>query len=222
MTDAVPFRYIWQERGKSVARIMINWVLQQWRDEVTGLALDLGSGYSPSYWRLTGWKVNPKIWLVSVDCDLAVRPSVVADLSLPLPFKDGIADSVIVGGVLMLLPDPLAALNEARRLLKPGGVFTLYTALIFNYNPAPHDYWRFTEDALRFLLERAGFVNVTVVPVGGRWTAAAYLLSPFLRPRQLVPPFSYWLCLKLDAWTEKSLRLPKCPIGHIVKARASA
>jgi SAM-dependent methyltransferase len=219
MTATVPFAYLWQEKGKSIGRILTNWVLLQWSDQVMGLVIDLGSGNSPSYWRLMGLKVNPKVRLVSVDYDFTGRPSAVADLSTPLPFKDSVADSVILGGVLYMLPDPLAVLKEARRLLKPNGVFTLYTPLIYNYSPHPHDYWRFTEEGLRLLLERTGFADITIVSVGGRWTAAAFLLSPFVPPRWIGVLLS-WACLQLDAWTEKRFKLPKCPIGYVAKANA--
>jgi SAM-dependent methyltransferase len=220
----VPFRYLLEEarRSKSIARILTNWVLRQYRTEVRGWVLDLGCGDAPSYWRLMEIQQNSQVkHLVAVDYSISCRPSLVAELDHPLPFKDRCADVVIIGGVLMLLPNPQALLNETHRLLNRDGKILLYTSLIWHHNPDPHDYWRFTEEALRLLLERAGFADIEIVPIGGRWSAAAYLLSPFLRPRWLVATIVYWTCLQLDAWTEKRFRLPKCPVGYIGKAKAS-
>ncbi len=221
---SLPFRLFLQEvrRGKSIGRILTNHVLQQWQDVVRGVVVDLGSGSAPSYWRSMKIQENPRVErLVQVDCNMSCHPTLMANLNDPLPFQDRTADVTIVGSVLMLLPEPPALLAEIRRVLKPGGNLLLYTSLIWNYCPDPHDYWRFTEEALLLLLGQAGFEDITIVPVGGRWTAASYLLSPFLRPRWIVPLVAYWLSLKLDAWTEKRFRLPGCPIGHVAKARKS-
>ena len=60
----------------------------------------------------------------------------VADLSVPLPFADGLFDDVVVSLVLHYLEDWTAPLAELRRVLRPGGRLLLsvnhpivYTAL---------------------------------------------------------------------------------------------
>ena len=219
----VPFRVLWREsrQGKSIARILQNQVLEQWHSEIDGIVLDLACGQDPSYWRVLRLREKPSVRLVGVEHNVALRPTVVADLGRTFPFKNGVANVVIISSFLYIVADPRALLDEARRVLKRGGLLLLTAPLIYPHNPEPTDYWRFTEDALRLLLRDTGFVEITIVPVGGRWTAAAYLLSPYLRPRRLAPIFPYWLCLKLDAWAEKRFRIPKSPIAYVVKARVS-
>jgi SAM-dependent methyltransferase len=219
----VPFGVIWREArlGKTIGRIQSNVILQQWREEIRGLVLDLGCGQSPSYGRLLGLGNGTEIRLVRLDYNPIFHPTVVADLSQGIPFKGETADLLILSSVLYILPRPEELIREARRVLKPHGKLFLVAPLIFPHHPEPTDYWRFTEQTLQLLLRETGFLQPTIVPFGGRWTAAAYLLAPFLRPQRLVAPLAYWLSMRLDAWTEKwFMQPPKCPIGYVVKATA--
>lgn len=184
-----------------------------------GLVLDFACGQSPSYWQVLELKDNPGVRLIGVDYNPLLRPTVVADLNIPLPFKNNTADLVIVSSFLYIVRDPRAFLCETRRVLKQGGTLILSVPLIFPHVPEPSDYWRFTEESIKYLLSLSGFTNFTIIPIGERWTAAAYLLDPFLRPRWLIAPLVYWICLKLDTWTTKRFKLPKCPIGYVIKAR---
>ena len=220
----IPFLVLWREarRGKTIGRILANWVFQEWEGEVHGLVLDVACGQTPSYYRALGLTDNPKVRLVGVEYKQSLHPTVVADVTVPLPFKEKSTDAVIISAFLYIVPDPKVLLKEARRVLKQDGILMLTAPLVYPHIPEPTDYWRFTSDSLRLLLTQAGFADITIVPIGGHWTAAAYLLTPFLRPRWLVPPLAYWVCLKLDMWMENRFSLPHCPIGYVVKARGTA
>lgn len=215
------FGQLWKEahRGKSIGRILTNEVLAQWKGSARGLVLDLACGNSPSYRRILELNDNPRVCLVGVDYNADLQPTVVADLKTTLPFKDSIADTVIVSSFIYIVAEPEDFLKETRRVLKPGGLLLLSAPSIYPHVPEPTDYWRFTEETLALLLDRAGFTQVSVIPIGGRWSAAAYLLAPFLRPRWFIAPLAYWICCILDAWTEKRFKIPKCPIGYVVKAK---
>jgi SAM-dependent methyltransferase len=49
--------------------------------------------------------------------------------------------------------DPLTACRELYRVLRPGGVCAVTSVLWFPIHGYPHDYWRFTPDGLRLLLD---------------------------------------------------------------------
>ena len=215
-------RQLWSEtaRGKSIGRILTNQALAQWNGEMRGLVLDLACGHNPSYRRFLVDKNNSRKNFIGVDYNAYLSPAVVANLKESLPFGDGVADAVIVSSFLYIVPNPAILLSEVRRVLKPKGMLLLTAPLIYPHVQEPTDYWRFTCDALRLLLEQTGFAGITIIPVGGRWTAAAYLLSPFLRPSWLLAPLVYWICLQLDLWTERFFEIPTCPIGYVARGTA--
>jgi predicted SAM-dependent methyltransferase len=81
------------------------------------LKINLGSGH----WKLDGW--------VNVDLDADSHPDVLADLSGPLPFADGVAAFVHTEDFLDQLDLPRARrfIAECHRVLVPGGVLRILT-----------------------------------------------------------------------------------------------
>ena len=53
-----------------------------------------------------------------------------------------------------------------RRILKEGGALIGFTPFLIRYHPDPHDFFRYTDEALKNILTEAGFKNVEVIPVG--------------------------------------------------------
>lgn len=92
--------------------------------------------------------------------------SAVADLS-SLPFADGTFDLALCLVVLEHLTEPLLALREIARVLKPGGRLFLVAPLLWEEHQTPHDYFRFTRYGLSHLLRQAGLEVETLSPIGG-------------------------------------------------------
>ena len=86
-----------------------------------------------------------------------------------LPFRDGTFDTVLGLSMLTYLPEPGRMLDEAHRVLVPGGILILEFTQMVPLHDEPYDYLRFTRYGAAWLLERAGFEPLEFIPVGGLW-----------------------------------------------------
>ncbi|PQP35667.1 hypothetical protein C6A37_01510 [Desulfobacteraceae bacterium SEEP-SAG9] len=100
-----------------------------------------------------------------------------------LPFTSDVFDCVICTQVLEHVREPQLVLNELFRALKQGGLICLTAPQGWGVHQAPHDYFRFTNLALRYLLEKAGFENLSITPSCGYFSYLANRLTLF--PKQL-------------------------------------
>ena len=90
----------------------------------------------------------------------------VADLTA-LPFRANSFGACLNIVTLEHIPEPGCALAEISRALAPGGALLLVAPHEWEVHQAPHDYFRYTRYGLQYLLERAGFRDLDVQPVGG-------------------------------------------------------
>lgn len=101
-----------------------------------------------------------------------------------VPLADDMFDCVISTQVVYLIPDYHDYLVEVKRLLKPDGrLFISSHGTWTHHSASGGDYYRFTKDGLRYILEEAGFVAESMTPVVGT-------LGTGLHLRQLV--FNHW------------------------------
>lgn len=124
------------------------------------LALDRGIGHA-------GWDYS--------------RLDVVCD-ALGVPLRDASVDLVLSKQVLEHLQEPIAALKEMRRILKPGGRLLLSTNQQWPQHQQPHDYFRYTSFGLRYCCEQAGLSVERLEPMGGVFTTALFHASQTLAP----------------------------------------
>jgi len=68
-----------------------------------------------------------------------------------LPFRDNSVDGLIYQAVLEHIKDPRCVIDEAVRVLKPGGYLYLEVPFLQGFHADPHDFQRYTLEGLRIL-----------------------------------------------------------------------
>jgi SAM-dependent methyltransferase len=91
---------------------------------------------------------------------------ILGDLS-KLPFPDGVFDATLNVVTLEHVREPARVVEELARVLVSGGRLLIIAPHEWEEHQQPHDYFRYTRYGLRYMLERAGFSDIRVEPVGG-------------------------------------------------------
>src|SRR3989338_4182737 len=94
-----------------------------------------------------------------------------------IPLADGSEDAVICNAVLEHVFEPIRAVEEIYRIIKPGGVALIQVPSTYPYhgnkgygdNPGYGDYWRFFEGTLRYIFRH--FSSVEIVRQGSYFRA---------------------------------------------------
>ena len=132
-----------------------------------GRLLDLGCGPVPLY----GLYQSLPTTVVCADWANSLHGNahldVLCDINRPLPFVDGSFDVVVLSDVLEHVAEPGELISEIARLLTAEGNLLMSVPFLYWIHEAPHDYFRYTEFALRRLLERVGLRVISVESLGG-------------------------------------------------------
>ena len=162
------------------------WVLRRLRGAIRqsiphfrGRLLDAGCGMSPYRAMLephvaqyVGLEWHPESGYRGNNADLYGHVSRV-------PLGTGTMDAVLCTEVLEHVPDPDHVLGELGRVLRPGGTLILTAPFVFPIHEE-RDYFRYTAQGFRALLDRQGFERVEVVPLGRAPTTLAVLTGLYL------------------------------------------
>ncbi len=126
------------------------------------------------------------------------NPDIVGDIH-HMPFGDSSEEAIVCLAVLEHVENPIQAVADMHRVLRPGGSCLVYVPFLFYYHAEVgyyKDYWRFTHDALAYLFK--DFASFEIRAVRGALETWIHL-SPLGRI-----PFLKYIARGLDNVTGKS------------------
>jgi len=135
------------------------------RCHARGRLVDLGCGKVPLYGAYADLVTDV------VCADLGGAPhathlDVECDLNEPLPFADQTFDTIVLSDVLEHIARPELLWTEMARILAADGEILLNVPFYYWIHAAPHDYYRYTEFALRRFVAAAGLELVRLDVIG--------------------------------------------------------
>jgi len=110
------------------------------------------------------------------------KPEVFAD-ARKLPFNDNSFDIGLMFQVLEHVDDPEKVVNEAARVLKPGGFLIISVPFLYPLHDMPYDVGRYTKTALAGFVDRSNLYLVKIKSQGGFFDFLAVSLNTFLAKR---------------------------------------
>jgi SAM-dependent methyltransferase len=135
---------------------------------------------------------------LGVDLDINPKAEHFIDFDSKTSLPDNYCDIVLSNQVLEHVDSPDGYLNEAFRILKPGGALVISTHGYWFYHPTPNDYWRWTSAGLRKTIERAGFSISSFYGILGLAASGLQLFQDGIclkLPKFLVPVFALFMQL---------------------------
>ena len=145
------------------------------------------------------------------------KPSLFGDAG-KLPFSKETFDTVVLLEVLEHLPNPIVAIQEARRILKKGGVLILSTPFLYPIHDAPKDYQRWTQHGLEQLIGLTGLIIRDLHKMGSPVETGILLfnlsLAWFILHTPLIARFPLLLLAMI---TIPSLNVLGITISHLCK-----
>jgi SAM-dependent methyltransferase len=162
--------------------------------QFSGTVLDIGGSTKSGYHELM--KGAQKIVTVNIDphygCDL------VFDIQKPFPLESASFDAVTSLNVFEHIFGFHNAFAESSRVLKTGGKLVCAVPFMHQIHGSPDDFFRYTESALRKLLETNGFKEEKIVPLGYCLFGLLFQLGGGAIPTRFLKNIIKHICVGLD------------------------
>ena len=154
--------------SRLIADILARTYVQLLREHARGRLLDLGCGFVPLY-EMYREQVEET---VCVDWENSLHQNQYLDRFVDLnggaiPFPDESFDTILLTDVLEHIVAPEPIIHEIARMLRPKGKAIITVPFFYWLHEQPHDFYRYTEFALRRFCERAGMEVLSLEPYGG-------------------------------------------------------
>ncbi len=213
-------RGIW--RGDTLMRCMMHEALIG--HTITGKVIDVGGGsgddiHRPPYFHFLD--AHGPVTLVNIDFASSQGAGHAIDLEKdPLPFADNSIDTVLAFNIFEHIYNHDFLASETYRVARPGAQLLGFVPFLINYHPHPHDFFRYTSEALIRLCGDAGWKDVHVEVVGGGIGNVNFNNIVLSLPRILrVPAYLFygafnWITLKM----RPALR-ERFPLGYMFWAK---
>jgi SAM-dependent methyltransferase len=186
--------------------------LRQCAPFVKGLVLDVGCGRRP--YEKTFFAGASRYIGTDYLSDRS-RPDVVSS-ALDVPFSDNTFDTVVSTEVLEHVPEPLRALKEMHRVLKPGGHLVLSTPMYCPRHEVPYDFFRYPYDGMLYLIKESGLDLVKLYNRGRSYVFVGQVIQ------QVQPIRAGWVSSLINwfsLWCDVHLKHDVHTLGWTVAAR---
>lgn len=159
-------------------RILLDEQIKKCSSYIKGKVLDVGAGAFSRYKGFFHFQEYIK---------MDVQPGKNIDIvgrAEDIPFEAETIDSIVCTQVLGDIKNPIQAIKEFHRVLKPDGTVLLTEAFFNEMHDEPRDFWRFTRFGLEYFFQEAGFQIIAIDQRGGFFTVQAqsnirYLINKF-------------------------------------------
>ncbi len=196
---------------------MIEASLLKCEEYVHGKLLDVGCGSKP--YQDTYFSAATSY--VGVDyASEKSRPDIIAS-ALSLPLDNESFDTVVSTELLEHVPDPLRALREMHRVLKPGGYLILSTPMYWPRHEIPHDYFRYPYDGLLYLVKESGFELVRIFNRGNAYVFLGQVIQHAL-PVFIRFGFLIALLNRFFLWCDRKHYYDALTLGWTVVAKRNS
>lgn len=194
-------------KGHSLARALMN---ESFRTKnLGGKIVDIGGGRNPdyfSYFNILSQSIIEPVDKKIQDIDFETDT---------LPYEDSIINTVVCCNLLEHIYNHQHLTLEMFRVLQSQGVLVGFVPFLVQYHPDPHDYFRYTEEALKRIFSDSGFINIKIETIGIGPIAILYsiLASPLPKVLRLMLFLVLYPMAKLTVKIKPAL-LRRFPLGY--------
>lgn len=186
--------------------LMLEASLKQCGVYVKGVTLDVGCGHKP--YEKTFFAGAEKYVGMDYLTDRS-QPDVVGSAT-DIPLGDASFDTVVCTEVLEHVPDPLKALREMHRVLKPGGYLILSAPMYWPRHEMPYDFFRYPYDGILHLVKEGGFDLIKLFNRGRSYVFLGQVIQHIHPVRWR---WTDWLINVFFLWCDRHLHQDQLTLG---------